>query len=185
MERGEWIATIVGGLGLVGIGALAFWPRKKVPPGPDTASLGEDLEALARGIASEAGGEPRVVQVAIGHAIQNLALARGKSIYRAARGTADEWGSQGSGGREFSSARPYTAKILEVARVVLSGDEPDPTGGATQFDSPRAQRQLLKQRPDIYKKTPEQVAAARKADGKVMVLLAGIPEDQIRFWRRA
>jgi spore germination cell wall hydrolase CwlJ-like protein len=184
MERGELIALVVGGAAAVGLGAFALWPRKKVPPGPDTASLGEDLEALARGIASEAGGEPRAVQVAVGWAIQNLSLARGKSIYRAARGTADEWGSQGSGGREFSSRLHPNAKHLDIARAVLSGDEPDPTGGATQFDSPRAQRALLKSRPDIYKKTPEQVAAARRADGKVMVLLAGIPEDQIRFWRQ-
>jgi spore germination cell wall hydrolase CwlJ-like protein len=183
MGAGRWVAAgaaaVAAGLGVF------FLMRKKPGPTDPRSTTPQEVEALARVMQSEAGGEPKAIQVAVGYATINLSNARNVSIWELARGTADEWGGQGSGGRRVSSRVPATAKMTELARAVLSGDEPDPTGGAIQFDSPRAQRALMVKMPELYKTSPEQVAANRRSTGLELVLLPGIPEERFRMWRQA
>lgn len=182
MAPGRVVAAVAVAVA-AGLG-LFFVMRRKGGKTDPISSTPEEVEALGRAIASEAGGEPRVIQAAVGYAVLHESLKRSTSIWRLVRGTADAWGPQGSGGRGYVSSRlAPSAAHLELARLVLSGDEPDPTGGATQFDSPRAQRALLARNTPGYTKTPEQVAAARIADGKEKVLLPGVPEERFRMWR--
>jgi hypothetical protein len=183
VPAGRWVAAGAAAVA-AGLGLWFFMRRKPDGVADPKSSTPEEVEALARAIASEAGGEPRIIQAAVGYAVLNESIRRGTSVWRLVRGTADAWGAQGSGGRGFVSSRlAPTAAHIQLGRAVLSGDEPDPTGGATQFDSPRAQRALLARGTPGYTKTPEDVAAARIADGKVMVLLPGVPEERFRMWK--
>lgn len=183
MAAGRWIAAgaVAAAAGL----GVWFLLRRKPAATDPRSTTPQEVEALARVMQSEAGGEPKIIQVAVGFATINLSNARNESIWQIARGTADEWGGQGSGDRRVSSRMEATAKMVELARAVLSGDESDPTGGAYQFDSPRAQRALLIKMPELYHTTPEQVAENRRRDGLVLQLLPGIPEERFRMWRPA
>lgn len=182
MNAGRWVA-VAAGAAAVGLGV--WWlVRKKKPPMDTPTTTPQEVEALARAIASEAGGEPKQIQVAVGYAVINESNRRNVTIWRLVRGPEDEWGPQGTGGRSYiSSKHAPTPAIMDLARRVLAGDEPDETEGATNFDSPRAQRALLKARATGYIKTPEEVAASRRANGLELVLLAGVPEERFRMWR--
>lgn len=186
MTRGEWIAVAVATLGLGAIGVFAFTRRRSDGPIGDAEPtlVDQEVEALARAIASEAGGESREIQTGVGWAILNESIRRGVTLWSLVRGKTGNWGPQSANGY-VSSAREPTAAQRELARAIMANEVTDPTGGATQFDSPAAQRALVARNSPGYVKTPEQVAAARRADGKVLVLLPGVPEDKIRFWRPA
>lgn len=86
-------------------------------------------------------------------------------------------------GRYASTYREPSNTTLTLAEEVLSGRRPDPTGGADQFDAPDLQDELAAR--DLTGKTKDaaQVAAARIAAGKELVLVEGVPNT--RFWRRA
>lgn len=187
----EWgIAAAVALVG--GILALAIWSERRLEAaelelplaaagaGPDP----RDVTALARVIASEAGGEPRIVQIAVGWAVRNEAGRRGVSVSRLVTGSSGEYGSQNDGGHTYvSSARLPTPEQQDLAAAILAGAIDDPTGGATNFDSPRAQRAALARGLSGYKRTPEEVATARRRNGMELVLLEAIPEERFRLWR--
>lgn len=169
--------------------------QQPAPAGPETIAraAGQPLAryCLARAIASEEGGQPRSHQVAVGCALVNFARSefpqfdQEAAVIRLVLGTAGAFGRQGSGGRRVSSARaPYSLQFT-IAREILAGQVGDPTGGATQWDSPSGQRALLKQGDPLTKKTPEQVADARLAQGYELVTVPGIDPDDLRFWRKA
>jgi hypothetical protein len=161
----------------------------RVAPGELARQAGVPLAvyALARMLRSEHGSEGEKVKTAIGWAAVNYARQSGVTIDRLlTRGTA-KGGSDGFFGAQnvgkYASTRsdPTTVDI-EIARKVLNRQVPDPTGGATQFDSPAAQRALVKKSLKGYSKGPEEVAAERmkKSDP---VIVAGIDPDHLRFWR--
>jgi hypothetical protein len=138
---------------------------------------------LASELASEEGSKPRIVKVAVAWATRNKARREGKNLVQliAADG---KLGRQGITGHGYASTRqPPTAEDFEIAHAVLAGLEPDPTHGAVQFDSPKAQRAAVAKGIAKYDKSPEQVAAARMREGKRMVTLPGIAADDLRFWR--
>lgn len=146
---------------------------------------------FARAIASEEGGQPRTHQVAVACAILNFARSERpgdtdeEAIIKLILGSAGQFGRQGSGGRRVSSARAPGYLQFRIAHDVLAGVEPDPTMGATQFDSPSGQRKLLAQEDSLTTKTPEEVAASRISKGYELVTVPGIDPDDLRFWRRA
>lgn len=161
----------------------------RVPPDELARQAGVSLDvyALARMLRSEHGSEGERVKIAVGWAAVNQARASGVSISRLLlRGTA-KGGSDGLFGAQnvgkYASTRndPHTDDV-EIARKVLSRAVADPTGGATQFDSPKAQRALVAKGLKGYTKGPEAVAAERmkKSD---LVVVAGIDPDHLRFWR--
>lgn len=181
MSAGRWVAAAAAVLG-AGLGIYFLVRKKKATPAATTTP--QEVEALARAIASEAGGEPKAIQIAVGQAVINESLRRSVTIWALVRGSQDAWGPQGQGGRSFvSSARAPTAAITELARRVLAGDEPDHADGATNFDSPQAQRKLVASGAPGYYRTPEEVAKRRIASGQEKVLVPGIPEERFRMWR--
>lgn len=145
---------------------------------------------LAAALASEGGSESRAVRIAIGAAILNQARRTkgGDVVALITQGNGQsrgKLGAQNLGGRYCASSLPPSKEDLEIAEGLWHGTIADPTGGAVQWDSPRAQRALLARGTSGYTKTAEQVAASRMKEGKKLVVLAGVPEDEIRFWRWA
>jgi hypothetical protein len=86
-------------------------------------------------------------------------------------------------GRFASTFREPTNATLTLAEEVMSGRRPDPTGGADQFDAPDLQDRMAEKDPTGKTKNAAQVAAARIAAGKELVLVEDVPNT--RFWRKA
>lgn len=149
------------------------------------AGVSLDVYALARCIASEAGGLPALAKTAVAWAVVNEARARKTTASRLLLGREGKFAAQNVGGRYASTARPPTASDLQIAADVLSGRVLDPTNGARRWDSPRAQRALLARGTPGYTKGPEEVAANRRAEGFGPVYLSGTDREQLRFWRKA
>lgn len=132
-------------------------PAAPVPfEGPPTGSSGipvvdDEVEALARIIASEAGSGTLAEQRAIGWTARNR--YRGKSIYA----TQFPWRAQKGSDPPFSSARPATSAHRTLAKEILQADQSaDPTGGATSFFEPKMQ--------DIFFKAGEMARAGQTGD---------------------
>ncbi len=143
--------------------------------------------ALARAVRSERGGLPRAAALAIAFAIANEARRRGKTILELVTGGkthAGKFGAQNLGGRYCSTRVDPYEQDIQIAAAVRSG-APDTTGGATMWDSPAAQRAMLAKKAKGYRKTPEDVAAARRAAGMELVLVDGVAEEKFRLWRAA
>jgi hypothetical protein len=152
------------------------------------AGLDLDTYALARMIASEEGTSSNIVKAAVAWATVNHAERAGKSIsdlllaannpdHRGYFGTQkdidDASPNQGKSDRYASTALdPYDADG-QIAAQVMSGDLPDFTHGADQFDRPAGES------------NPDKVAANRIASGSVAVAVDGLDDAGIRFWRRA
>lgn len=98
------------------------------------AQTPDEIEALARVIASEAGSGTLAEQRAIAWTVRNR--FRGKSIYAKQH----PWRSQKGSNPPFSSAREARDSHRVIAREVLAADQSqDPTGGATSFFEPKMQ----------------------------------------------
>lgn len=111
----------------------------------------KEVEALARVIASEAGGGTLAEQKGIAWTVRNR--FRGKSIYDGEY----PWRAQSGSNPPFSSARDATEATRALARQVLSMPQSqDPTGGATSFFEPRMQ--------DIFAKAGEMARAGQTGD---------------------
>jgi hypothetical protein len=178
------------------VGAALLWSKKpKVGAHMPTTkpeqpqSPGSDFEALSRMLASEVGGsfkEPgaTAARIAVGWAAMNAAKARKRSVYAQLVPAGKGYGAQTDGRYASTKATPQ-ALDRKIAGELLAGKHKDPTGGATQWDAPVAQRAALARGVKGYTKTPEEVAASRQAAGQKMVAVAGIPLDKLRMWGKA
>jgi len=157
------------------------------------AGVSDSVYALASAMVSEAGGSNDVAMTAVGWALRNHAIDRGESILRVLTraGRNDKstrtfiphdsdgyFAPQNVGPRWASTRKPPTARALEIAAQVLANDVDDPTGGATQFDAPKAQEALLGVAAG-YTKTADEVAEARRKTSDE-VYVPGV--SSIRFW---
>lgn len=107
--------------------------------GSGIPSTQDEVEALARVIASEAGSGTPAEQRAIAWTVRNR--FRGKSIYQ----KEFPWRSQSDSNPPFASARPASDAHRALARAVLAADQSeDPTGGATSFFEPKMQDLFFK-----------------------------------------
>jgi hypothetical protein len=153
----------------------------------DEAADGDlDVYALARMVSSEEGRSSNQIKVAVCWAVKNHAARSGRSIasilLRANNAAhSGYFGTQkdidpnsagfGNSDRYASTANdPYTGDY-EIAISVIRDTIPDPTGGADQFDRPKAE------------KDPVRVAQNRVNAGSVPAPVAGIDPDELRFWR--
>jgi hypothetical protein len=191
LSRAAWIALAAGGAGL----AFAAWRIVGASPdgeeGDDMQPPGinpvhnpddEDAYALARAIQSEEGNASEAVRAAVGWAVVNMANRHGVSVTALVKQNSGAYSGQGAGANWYvSTAQEPTAANQALASLIIAGSIPDNTDGATNFDSPRAQRALLGRRPD-YTRTPEQVADGRRASGLRLVLVPGTPEEDFRLW---
>lgn len=191
MTKAAWTALALGG---GGIAAVAWFIVRSTgesedggespPPGanPVYRPDDEDSYALARAIQSEEGRASEAVRTAVAWAVINMANKRGVSVTALVKQNSGAYSGQGAGANWYvSTAQEPTAENQALASLIIAGSVPDPTQGATNFDSPKAQRALLGRRPD-YTRTPEQVAEERRASGLRLVLVAGTPEEDFRLW---
>lgn len=162
-------------------------------PAALAASAGVPLPvyALARMIASEAGNRPRAEKLAVGWAARNYARQKyGGDVFKALTssgpaGSRGRFGSQNLG-RYAATGQDPRADDLEIAIAVYARAEPDPTGGGTRFDSPRAQDALAKRgKVKGYNKDSAAVGASRRSEGFREVQIAGIDPRALRVWARA
>lgn len=137
---------------------------------------------LATVIASEAGSGPEMAKAAIAHAVMNAARRKGVSVFKLIAPDGKFGGQQG---RYAASGKPPTEVDVRIAEAVYTGKIKDPTRGADQWDSPRAQRALLARKVSGYRKGPEQVAMDRMKAGKAVVHLPGVDPEYLRLWRPA
>ncbi len=160
-----------------------------VPDDPQDLAdeAGYSLEAYAAGrmLASEEGSSSTTTQAAAVWALINKGARAGKGladILLAAKNPMNKghFGSQkdkdpgspnfGGSDRYASTAQdPYDRDCL-IAQQCMSGEIPDLTGGATNFDRPAGER------------NPDQVAADRQSSGLQEVTVAGA-DPGLRFWR--
>lgn len=119
---------------------------------PDVGkSMQDEIEALARVIASEAGAGTSAEQKAVGWTVRNR--FRGKSIYAGEY----PWRSQNGSNPPFASARPASDSHRKLAAEILAADQSqDPTGGATSFFEPRMQ--------DVFAKAGEMARNGETGD---------------------
>lgn len=123
-------------------------PMAELPPiatgdpsnqGSGIPLVADEIEALARTIASEAGSGTPAEQRAIGWTVRNR--FRGKSIYAKQY----PWRAQKGSDPPFSSARDAGAPHRKLAQEILAANQgDDPTGGATSFFEPRMQDAFAK-----------------------------------------
>jgi hypothetical protein len=146
-----------------------------------------DAYSLARAISSEEGRANDDTKTAVGWAIYNRSQSSTSitalvthakygphsGFYGTQRNI--ESGTPGYGGsdRYCSTANdPYDGDA-QIAQGILSGELPDPTGGAEYFDRSASDD------------NPEQTAANRAAAGLVLADVQGDVDSGLRFWRPA
>lgn len=168
---------IVGAVGLL-LG-LAFFvkPKEQVITDTDETVDANDVEALARMLASENPHEADFVQVALAWSAVNMAGRRNRSVYLLLAPDG-RFGPQT--GRYASTVNEATDKFRSIAKGVLMGVYPDPTGGAIQFDNPSTQDWLYEH--GKASKDAARVASDRVGEGRTLFVLPGISPDHLRFW---
>lgn len=120
-------------------------------PAPPAQLDPQEVEALARVIASEAGSGTPAEMRAIAWTVRNR--AKGKSLYSIFY----PWRAQKGSNPPASSARDANETTRAIARQVLAAPQSeDPTGGATSFFEPRMQ--------DIFFKAGEMARAGQTGD---------------------
>jgi hypothetical protein len=150
---------------------------------------GYSLEAYSAGrmLASEEGTSDTTTQAAVVHALLNKAARSGKSLFElltAAKNPSNRghFGSQkdkdpsspnfGKSDRYASTAQDPYDRDCKIAQQCMSGEIPDFTGGATNYDRPAGES------------NPDRVAADRQSSGLEAVEVAGA-DAGLRFWRPA
>lgn len=108
-----------------------------------------DTYALARSLRSEHGSEPATVRTWVAWAVRNGAKRSRVSVFDKLTNsrnaaTSGKFARQRTDARFAATNRGPTLEDIEIARAVLSASEKsDPTRGATNFFSPKAQDALF------------------------------------------
>jgi spore germination cell wall hydrolase CwlJ-like protein len=125
-------------------------PAPQPQPAPEPAATAEytpqDRDAMIRMLATEAGGEDPTGIAAAGH----VALNRLRSGYGGAKSLRDVVmaPNQFEGMSRANQVSPQDyERVAQIADGILSGQVPDPTGGAVNFLNPDLQTQLGRQIP--------------------------------------
>ena len=203
MKKTEWYEVGAGAAAVLGLSLLArrlgpetrphvLNDRKFVDARPAglARAAGVDLDTYALASAMQSEERARAGQVAVGWAVLNYCRRHRcsvswrllRSVVRGRRQPSDgHFGSQEAPGKWASTARSPTAVTLMLATQIQAGEVPDPTGGATAWDSPSLQDELHARDPSAYPKDSRQVAADRVAAGDRAVRVRGVPDT--RFWR--
>ncbi len=139
-----------------------------------------DVLALATMMSSEANSGPSLARVAIAHAAMTYARRKGKSITGLLMPDG-RFGSQQ--GRYAATRHPPDRESIELAEAIVNGKIGNPTPGAVQWDSPRAQNTLLARGEPGYTRDAQQLGAKREGEGKQAVYLPGVDPGYLRMWR--
>jgi hypothetical protein len=196
-------AALLGGTLLLGYLARNFGPeyrphvlndRKFVDARPSglAANAGASLDVYALASCMQSEETSRPGRVAVGWAVRNycrrhrcgVAAQLLKSVLRGRRQPSHgHFGSNEAPGKWASTAKVPTAETLLLAQDILSEHprSPDPTGGASAWDSPELQNRKHAEDPATYTKDADDVSADRMAAGGEEVRVPGVTKT--RFWR--
>ena len=182
MDRGKRLThTTLDGAGNIAADPHALALQAAAVAGADVS---DDEYALARMVSSEEGGADRATKIAICWVAVNDGQAFGGVVqvltYDKSAAGSGYFGNQT--GRRYSTARDPYEDDLEIARAVLSGQEPDTTGGATHFFRSALQDVLLAE--GRVKKSAADVDASWRGYGFVPVAPDGA-DPAITFYRKA
>lgn len=155
----------------------------------EEAGLDLPRYALARALASEVRGDaPKEQKLGVGWAIRNHAGGPDgvyRQIMSGSKGEAQGlFARQSADGRYVATMNdPYEDDVAIAGLVLAGADADDPTGGATNFFSPRTQNVLHARDPDKYRPAAEII---RRWEGRGMevVAVAGVDPDEQLFFRR-
>lgn len=141
-------------------------------------------EALARMCASEVGGAIKgeagmVARLWLCHAVINEAARRKTNVLKL---LCPDGKSGPQKGRYASTRQPATELDRTIAWRAMRRFY-DPTGGATNFDAPKAQNELLADGEPGYDKDADAVAKARVKAGLEVLKIPGVPLSTLRMWR--
>jgi hypothetical protein len=203
-SRGQTVLMLGAGLGAVGLitalsrdaSASTDATFSKAPRGKQVNKEVRDPRdgySLARVIQSEEGSKPEGVRRGVAWATRNEAYRRGVSITTLVIYAKDptkngKYGSQNEGRYCSTASEPTTANRALAEAVLAQPRSADPTNGSVQYDSPKAQRYLAKKKVKGYVRAdgtpilPEDVARNRMKEGKRLVLIPGVPEEEFRMW---
>ena len=108
-------------------------------------------DQAVRTVYGEARGESTAGQQAVAATIKNRAKASGQSVTDVifTPNAYEPWNNPTTRAdlEKLDPTSPQYQKILTAVRPILSGDAPDPTGGATHFVNPVLQKQLGRDMP--------------------------------------
>ena len=147
--------------------------------------VSENAFLLGTLLASEAENQPDMAKVAIAFAALTQAKHLGVTLRTllAPKALGGKLGGQLGG--YASTARPPTRHDVEIGEGVLTGKYVNPTPGAIQWDSPRAQDKLLERGAPGYRMNADQLARMRQGEGKIPLYVADISPSELRLWRPA
>ena len=161
-------------------------------PGALAQTAGYPLEeySVARVLMSEVGGQDNAYLHAVAWVLRNKAAEGGSTITELVTAPSGLYGHQnaGTGAKFVASGQDPRERHAEEAHLVMSGQVPDPTGGATHFFSPRTQDAIAARDGG---KTAADIFAAWAApgglypEGAVAFVPEGIDGDVLTLWRRA
>jgi hypothetical protein len=149
--------------------------------------------ALARALSSEHGQDGPTVKTAIAWAIKNAAAKSGRGLFEQLTRQLRRDGSPGPahmlfGGQNAGGVPRYAAtgldpreQEIQISSAVLMNRTPDPTGGATNFFSPKGQRAANAKDP-AKNKTAEALLASWLARGLSVRPVAGIDPELVTFF---
>lgn len=172
------IAGLTGASTLLPDGTVTIDGKNPADPAALAVGAGVTLDvyALARMIASEAGGQKFIAQQAVGIVAANYAADHGQSIsallLHSTHAGSGYFGKQ-SQGRYAATSKDASPMQLALADQILAGQIDDPTGGARQWDSPRSYSNPA---------DADATEARRIAAGNTLVILPGVPASTFRFW---
>jgi hypothetical protein len=123
---------------------LAAPSSQEAPPQPTDRArdIADDVEALARVLASEIGSGTYAEQMAIGWIARNLARTE-RTTASVARLVCAPCGESSGNARPFSTRQPATERTRQLAAMILaSPGSDDPTHGATHCFEPGLQDRM-------------------------------------------
>lgn len=145
----------------------------------------EDKDAITRTVYGEASGEGPVGQAAVAGVIANRARQSGMTPADVvtAKGQFEPWSDPAARARmqNLAPESPVYQQIAEAAIPVVTGQAPDPTGGADHFYAPKAQAALGRNAPAWDDGTGQDIGNHRffrhgyRPQGPVQVAQADVP----------
>lgn len=141
---------------------------------------------LATLMASEAGSDPDIAKVAIGHAAltevwrKNHRAKNQKTTLRSLLMRGGKMGGQ-KDGRYAATGQPPSAHDVELAKAIFSGEIQNPVPGAVKWDDPKSQ-QILFERGD-YSHDSSYVSDQRNAEGLKAAYLPNVDPHRLRLWK--
>jgi hypothetical protein len=199
LVAGVLVLGLVAGLGSVAVeiimhhtklnseGTVTLDGTNPADPIQLASDAGLDLPryALSRMVESEAGGLPDAAKLGVAFAALTHAGTVNRGIAELllrSSGAGNGFFGRQDQGRYATTAKDPSPAAIDAATRAIEAAADDPTDGADQWDSPWSYKDSDY---ETAEEKAERVAAARRDAGKELVVIPGVPQRKLRFWRSA